>query len=34
LWPCLTMVIIIALGAYEFREFDRWIQSGQVAAGK
>jgi ABC-type Na+ efflux pump permease subunit len=34
LWPCLTMVIMIALGAYEFREFDRWIQSGQVAAGK
>ena len=34
LWPCVTMLIMIALGAYEFREFDRWIQAGQVAAGK
>jgi ABC-type Na+ efflux pump permease subunit len=34
LWPCVTMFIMIALGAYEFREFDRWIQAGQVPAGK
>ncbi|UCH34497.1 MAG: hypothetical protein JSV65_18545 [Armatimonadota bacterium] len=33
-WPIAVILIALGLATYEFREFDRWIQAGQTAAGR
>jgi len=33
-WPCITIAIMLGLATYEFREFDRWLEARQAAAGR